>query len=421
MNKTDLAPTARRWPSTSRPRPPSSASSTPTSRCRRCTGDGVDALIGELETRLPEGPQYYPDGVVTDQPETFLAAELLREQLLRVAREELPHSITVVAEEIEPETGGSARSRRTDVPATDPAPAGADPRRAGFAEGHRDRQGRRGAQRGGTRRAKSSRRCSGPASTSRPRCKVRARLAAPRALPSIASDSEFRQCVRDKLLTREAAPMLECRATGTAATPWAALRGRENVAKETGRDMTLTQRPSVDASPLAVAVLVLVSARARRLQRRPRTTGRTRSSPRARPRRQIDDLFMPVLIIAIVVGIFDHRRHGLRRASSSATVRAEREPEAGARQHPPRDRLDDRPRADPRRSSRCPRVATIFDLAEDPGPEALQVTVVGKQWWWRVPLPRRQGRHRRRADHPDRPRVVPEAHRVRRVGPTTAT
>jgi GTP-binding protein Era len=62
------------------------------------TGDGVDALIGELEQRLPEGPHYYPEGTVTDQPESFLAAELVREQLLRVAREELPHSITVVAE-----------------------------------------------------------------------------------------------------------------------------------------------------------------------------------------------------------------------------------------------------------------------------------------------------------------------------------
>jgi GTP-binding protein Era len=67
------------------------------------TGEGVDALIGELEARLPEGPEYYPGGVVTDQPETFLVAELVREKLLRVARDELPHSITVVAEEIEPE------------------------------------------------------------------------------------------------------------------------------------------------------------------------------------------------------------------------------------------------------------------------------------------------------------------------------
>jgi GTP-binding protein Era len=67
------------------------------------TGDGIDALVGELESRLPEGPHYYPDGVTTDQPEMFLAAELLREQLLRMARDELPHAITVIAEEIEPD------------------------------------------------------------------------------------------------------------------------------------------------------------------------------------------------------------------------------------------------------------------------------------------------------------------------------
>ena len=48
------------------------------------TGEGADALLGELEARLPEGPHYYPDGVVSDQPESFLAAELLREKLLAV-------------------------------------------------------------------------------------------------------------------------------------------------------------------------------------------------------------------------------------------------------------------------------------------------------------------------------------------------
>jgi len=66
--------------------------------CSALTGDGVDGLVAELEARMPVGPQYFPDGVVTDQPETFLAAELVREQLLRVAREELPHSIAVTVE-----------------------------------------------------------------------------------------------------------------------------------------------------------------------------------------------------------------------------------------------------------------------------------------------------------------------------------
>jgi GTP-binding protein Era len=70
------------------------------------TGDGIDALVGEIEPRLPEGPHYYPDGVVTDQPETFLVAELVREKLLAVTHDELPHSIAVTAEQTE------ARGRR---------------------------------------------------------------------------------------------------------------------------------------------------------------------------------------------------------------------------------------------------------------------------------------------------------------------
>jgi GTP-binding protein Era len=65
------------------------------------TGDGVDALIAEIEARLPEGPVYYPGGEVSDQPETVLAAELLREKLLGIARDELPHSIVVVVDEVE--------------------------------------------------------------------------------------------------------------------------------------------------------------------------------------------------------------------------------------------------------------------------------------------------------------------------------
>jgi GTPase len=65
------------------------------------TGDNTDALLDEITARLPEGPLYYPEGVVTDQPDTFLAAELLREKLLAVAREELPHSLAVTIEDVE--------------------------------------------------------------------------------------------------------------------------------------------------------------------------------------------------------------------------------------------------------------------------------------------------------------------------------
>ena len=57
------------------------------------TGEGIDELLGAIVERLPEGPQYYPDDTVTDVPEAFWVAELVREQLLAVTREEVPHSI----------------------------------------------------------------------------------------------------------------------------------------------------------------------------------------------------------------------------------------------------------------------------------------------------------------------------------------
>jgi hypothetical protein len=57
------------------------------------TGEGVEALLEHVLGRLPEGPQFYPDDMVTDVPEAFWVAELVREQLLAIVREELPHSI----------------------------------------------------------------------------------------------------------------------------------------------------------------------------------------------------------------------------------------------------------------------------------------------------------------------------------------
>jgi GTP-binding protein Era len=65
------------------------------------TGAGVDVLVAELESRMPPGPHYYPEGVVSDQPESFLAAELVREALLAHARDELPHAIAVSTAEVE--------------------------------------------------------------------------------------------------------------------------------------------------------------------------------------------------------------------------------------------------------------------------------------------------------------------------------
>lgn len=57
------------------------------------TGEGVPELVAELVRRLPDGPPFYPEGQVTDVPEAFWVAELVREQLLAVMREEVPHSI----------------------------------------------------------------------------------------------------------------------------------------------------------------------------------------------------------------------------------------------------------------------------------------------------------------------------------------
>lgn len=57
------------------------------------TGRGVEALVDHLATRLPSGPLWYPSEVITDAPEAFVVAELVREQLLRATEEEVPHSI----------------------------------------------------------------------------------------------------------------------------------------------------------------------------------------------------------------------------------------------------------------------------------------------------------------------------------------
>lgn len=57
------------------------------------TGLGVEELVAHLLQRLPKGPPYFPESVVSDVPEAFFVAELVREQLLKTVRDELPHSI----------------------------------------------------------------------------------------------------------------------------------------------------------------------------------------------------------------------------------------------------------------------------------------------------------------------------------------
>ena len=66
------------------------------------TGEQVDVLIDVLAAQLQPGPAFYPDGELTDEPEEALMAELIREAALEGVRDELPHSLAVVIDEVSP-------------------------------------------------------------------------------------------------------------------------------------------------------------------------------------------------------------------------------------------------------------------------------------------------------------------------------
>ena len=68
-------------------------------------GDNVDLLTDVLAAQLPLGPAFYPDGELTDEPEEVLMAELIREAALEGVRDELPHSLAVVIDEVEVREG----------------------------------------------------------------------------------------------------------------------------------------------------------------------------------------------------------------------------------------------------------------------------------------------------------------------------
>jgi len=61
-------------------------------------GQGLEDLRRTIVDRLPEGPAYFPEDHVTDQPERFLAAELIREKVLAATRQEIPHSVAVMVD-----------------------------------------------------------------------------------------------------------------------------------------------------------------------------------------------------------------------------------------------------------------------------------------------------------------------------------
>ncbi|MCD7797173.1 MAG: GTPase Era, partial [Clostridiales bacterium] len=64
------------------------------------SGTNVDELVDELEKLAFESPHYFPDDALTDQPERVLAAEMIREKILRLTNEEVPHGIAVAVEKM---------------------------------------------------------------------------------------------------------------------------------------------------------------------------------------------------------------------------------------------------------------------------------------------------------------------------------
>ncbi len=69
-------------------------------------GNNIETLMQQIAGYLPEGPQYYPADQITDHPEQFVCSELIREKILHMTREEIPHSIAVTIEDMKVKENG---------------------------------------------------------------------------------------------------------------------------------------------------------------------------------------------------------------------------------------------------------------------------------------------------------------------------
>lgn len=63
-------------------------------------GDNIDKLLSSISNNLDEGPMYYPEDQISDNPESFIISEIIREKILLLTKEEVPHSIAVVVEQM---------------------------------------------------------------------------------------------------------------------------------------------------------------------------------------------------------------------------------------------------------------------------------------------------------------------------------
>ncbi len=104
VNKTDIASRAQVLEQLAEASGWDFAAYVPTSAI---AGGGIDTIMQQLGTLLPEGPLYFPADMVTDQPESFLARELVREAFLARLEQELPHSLTVDVRDIEQRPDGT--------------------------------------------------------------------------------------------------------------------------------------------------------------------------------------------------------------------------------------------------------------------------------------------------------------------------
>ena len=79
------------------------------------TGEGLEPLVERLAELVPEGPLMYPPEQRSDQPSEVMLAELIREQVLRRTRDELPHAVEVEVDEVEPRDDGLTEVTRPDL------------------------------------------------------------------------------------------------------------------------------------------------------------------------------------------------------------------------------------------------------------------------------------------------------------------
>ncbi len=78
-------------------------------------GTNVPLLQEKLVAHLPEGPQYYPEDMITEQPERFVVSELIREKILELTRDEVPHSVAVEVEEMKERKGKNTVYIRANI------------------------------------------------------------------------------------------------------------------------------------------------------------------------------------------------------------------------------------------------------------------------------------------------------------------